>query len=132
MKNFKWKSCFSLLVLLFTSSSITAKAETINYKFIWPEGTTTLHQKIDIACRQFGCNADQLKRVANCESTDNPKIVNWTEPGRPSGLFQHKAIYWQARTVKYGIPNADIFDADAQIYITAQMFPEFSYLWSCK
>lgn len=135
MEHFKWSFFFCFWLLLFTSlPSLQVKAETntIDYKFIWPEGVITLHQKIDVACKQFGCDAKKLKKVMWCESKDDPKAINWTEPGQPSGLFQHKIIYWQGRTEKYGIPNANIFDPDAQIYITAQMINEFGYMWACK
>jgi hypothetical protein len=135
MKNFKCLN-FCLLFLLASFCSplpLSASSEVINYKFIWPEGTATMHQKIDVACRQFGCNADQLKRVANCESTNNPKAINRREPGQPSGLFQYKFQTWLNFSQKAGIPNADIWDADAQIYTTSWAFSNgLSSHWACK
>ena len=105
----------------------------VNYKFIWPEGVTTLHQKIDVACRQFGCDAKKLKEVAFCESTNNPLAVNRREPGQPSGLFQYKLQTWLNFSQKSGIPNANIWDTDSQIYTTAWAFSNnLSSHWACK
>lgn len=109
----------------------TAQTNTVNYQFIWPTGVTTLEQKIQVACNQFGCNANRLIKLARCESTNNPLAINYKEPGQPSGLFQHKIIYWPERAAKYGVPGASVFNADAQIYVTAQMYPKNSSQWAC-
>ena len=134
---YKWKShLFALLsVFLFTSllsNSLPVQAQTtINYKFNFGENIQTLEQKIQVACSHFGCSAKRLIYLAKCESTNNPLAINYTSPGQPSGLFQHKIIYWPERATKYGIPGASVFDQDAQIWVTAQMFPKYSYLWAC-
>ena len=133
----KWKShLFAFLsVFLFTSllsNSLPVQAQTtVNYKFNFGENIETLEQKIQVACSHFGCSAKRLIYLAKCESTNNPLAINYREPGQPSGLFQHKIIYWPERATKYGIPGASVFDQDAQIWVTAQMFPKYSYLWAC-
>ena len=137
MNNLKWNFCSPLLLsfLLLFQLPLATLANTsspVNYKFIWPEGVTTLHQKIDVACRQFGCDAKKLKEVAFCESTNNPLAVNRREPGQPSGLFQYKLQTWLNFSQKSGIPNANIWDTDSQIYTTAWAFSNnLSSHWAC-
>src|SRR5574343_1057822 len=118
MENFKWSFFFCFWLLLFTSlPSLQVKAETINYKFNFGVGVETYHQKIDVACRQFGCDAGKAKRIMWCESSDNQKAINWTEPGNPRGLFQFKQRTFNWLADLAGIPNANINDANTQIYI---------------
>lgn len=120
MINLKWKILYllpSCLLLLSFASPLPTFSKTIDYKFIWPEGVITLHQKIDVACKQFGCDAQIAKEVSWCESKDKQSAVNWTEPGHPRGVYQFKqqTFDWLAREA--GIPNANIYDVDPQVYI---------------
>ena len=136
---YKWKFYLSVLLSFLLSFGLlpnylivqTQTTQTINYKFNFGENIETLEQKIQVACSHFGCSAKRLIYLAKCESTNNPLAINYREPGQPSGLFQHKIIYWPERAIKYGIPGASVFDQDAQIWVTAQMFPKYSYLWAC-
>lgn len=112
-----------------------ANSNTINYTFIYPDGTNTVDQKIELACYTFGCDAVQLKRVMLCESGGNPNAINLREPGHPSGLFQYKMRTWLWMNDLAGIPNANIWDVDAQIYTTSFIFgqrPDLKSHWSCK
>lgn len=120
-----------LLLFSFSGLSVKAQSQITNYKFNFGENIETLEQKIQVACSHFGCSAKRLIYLAKCESTNNPLAINYREPGQPSGLFQHKIIYWPERATKYGIPGASVFDQDAQIWVTAQMFPKYNYLWAC-
>lgn len=137
MVNLKWKSFFSLslLFLSFYSPLPLLASSPVNYKFIWPEGVTTLHQKIDVACRQFGCDAGKAKRIMWCESKDKQSAVNWTEPGHPRGVYQFKqqTFDWLARET--GIPNANIYDVDPQVYIFTYTLAKNPQLvrqhWAC-
>jgi len=133
MFNHKWNCLFSFLVLLCTSFlSIPVKAQS-NYQFYWGEGVETFDQKIEVACAYFGCNSNQLKRVMDCESGGNPFAVNRREKGQPSGLFQYKFQTWQNFTQKAGIPDADIWDTDSQIFTTAWAFSNnLGSHWACK
>lgn len=112
---------------------LSASSEVINYKFIWGEGIETYQQKVEVGCATFGCNSDQLIRVMNCESGQNSNAINRREPGQPSGLFQYKFQTWSSFTQKAGIPNANIWDADAQIYTTTWAFSNnLSSHWACR
>lgn len=60
---------------------------------------------------------------------------NYSENGRdfPAGLFQHLQNYWPARATKYGWHGANVFNAQANAEVTAQMFRDgMAYLWECK
>lgn len=128
---------FLLVAFLgFVYTNLQAKAETtINYQFIYPENTITVDQKIEVACFTFGCDAVQLKRVMLCESGGNPNAINRKEPGQPSGLFQYKMRTWLWMSDLAGIPNANIWDTDSQIYTTSFIFgqrPDLKNHWTCK
>lgn len=121
------------LQFLLPGLSSNAQSQTVNYQFNFGENIKTLEQKTEVACAYFGCNSNQLKRVMNCESGQNPLAVNRREPGQPSGLFQYKLQTWSNFSQKAGIPNANIWDADAQIYTTAWAFSKnLSSHWACK
>ena len=122
---------FSLFLL--PGLSVNAQSQIINYQFNFGENVTTLEQKIEVACSHFGCNSNQLIRVMNCESRQNPKAINRREPGQPSGLFQYKFQTWSNFSQKAGIPSADIWSVDAQIYTTTWAFSNsLSSHWACK
>ena len=113
--------------------SINAQSQSVNYQFNFGKNVQTLEQKIEVVCSHFGCNSNQLIRVMNCESGQNPLAINRREPGQPSGLFQYKNRTWQNFSQKAGIPNADIWSVDAQIYTTAWAFSNnLSSHWACK
>ena len=134
----KWKFSLSqlshlLLVILLAlsfSNNLPVSAQTINYQFNFGENIETLEQKIQVACQTFGCNSDQLIRVMKCES----KGKNISNPsGKYSGIFQFTRKTWIDFSQKAGIPNADIWDTDAQIYTTTWAFSNgLSYHWSCR
>lgn len=139
MINLKWKILYLLplcLLLLSFASPLPTFSKTIDYKFNFGEGVETYHQKIEVACEVFGCDAGKAKRIMWCESKDNQKAVNWTEPGNPRGLFQFKQRTFNWLADLSGIPNANINDADAQIYIftkTLTSNPEIvRQHWACK
>jgi len=139
MKNFKclWKFLFVYLLLCFSQNFLTLKSnaqtQTINYQFNWGENVQTYQQKVEVGCATFGCNSDQLIRVMNCESGQNSNAINRREPGQPSGLFQYKFQTWSNFSQKAGIPGANIWDPNAQIYTTTWAFSNgLSSHWACK
>ena len=114
----KWKIQLLtfLLVSLFTtfSNNLPAQAQTVNYNFIWPEGTTTLNQKIHAACAKFGCDGDRAVKVMNCESEgQNIQSAN----GLYFGNFQFSRRTWADFSSRAGAPGADIWSVDAQPYV---------------
>ncbi len=60
---------------------------------------------------------EEALAVVWCESTGNPTAYN-TSSGA-SGLFQHLAKYWAARSSKAGVPGADIMDPTANVLVAA-------------
>ena len=87
------------------------------------------------AARKYGLDENNFVRIAKCESSLNPNVVNYSyfENGNPSGLFQHLSGYWPARATQYGYAGASVFDATANANVTAAMWAEGqSYLWECK
>lgn len=129
---YKWKSLLLaiLVVLLLPTSFFASANNTINYKFNFGENIETLEQKIQVACSYFDCNSDQLIRVMHCES----KGKNISNPsGIHSGIFQYTRGTWANFSQKAGIPNADIWKTDAQIYTTTWAFSNgLKSHWSCK
>lgn len=118
---YKWKLLLlaSLVVLLLPTSFSASANNTVNYKFNFGENIQTLEQKIQVACSHFSCNSDQLIRVMHCES----KGKNIPDRrGIHSGIFQYTRKTWANFSQKAGIPNADIWDTNAQIYTTAWAF----------
>jgi len=70
-------------------------------------------------------------RVMACESGGNPLAKN--PRSSASGLFQHLARYWDARSAKAGWAGASIWDPEANIAVAAWLYyvggPEH---WVCK
>lgn len=64
-------------------------------------------------------HVDLALAVMACESGGNPDARNPNSSA--SGLFQHLARYWDARTLAAGIPGASIFDPTSQMVVTAHM-----------
>lgn len=95
---------------------------------------TDVEQIVRQAARKYGLNEEHFLRIAMCESTMNPSVVNYDyyENGHPSGLFQHLSGYYPARAAKAGY-SADVFDAYSNANTTAAMWAEgLSYLWECQ
>lgn len=86
------------------------------------------------AANKYGISVDRAFRIANCESTWNPRAVNqnYYENGHPSGLFQHISGYWAQRAVDYGYPGASVFDPVANANVTMGMWRDgHANLWEC-
>ena len=73
---------------------------------------------IDAAAAQ-GADADQLLRVAYCESRYNPGAYN---ASGASGLFQFLPSTWAANSVRAGFAGASVFDPVAAANVAAWMF----------
>ena len=55
--------------------------------------------------------------VISCESSGDPNAKN--PRSSASGLFQHLGRFWAERSVKAGLPGADIFDPSANVAVAA-------------
>ena len=79
---------------------------------------------IRAAAARHGASADQLLRVAMCESGLNPNAHN---PSGASGIFQFKPATF------YGHGGHNIWDPAEQADIAARMFAAgLSYEWTCR
>lgn len=61
-------------------------------------------------------------RIIFCESSGDPNAKN--PRSSASGLFQHLGRFWPERSVKAGVPGADIFDPSANVTVAAWLVYE--------
>ena len=95
-----------------------------------PPGSSEIEQIIRDAAAAQGANADQLLRVAYCESRYNPGAYN---ASGASGLFQFLPSTWAANSVRAGFAGASAFDPVAAANVAAWMFARGqSYQWVCR
>jgi resuscitation-promoting factor RpfB len=96
-----------------------------------PAGASEIEQIIREAAAAQGANADQLLRVAYCESRYNPGAVNSSSGA--AGLFQFMPGTWAANSVRAGYAGANVFDPVAAANVAAWMFVRGQAgQWSCK
>lgn len=83
------------------------------------------------AANRWGASADQLLRVARCESGYNPNAYNASSGA--SGLFQFLASTWAANSVRAGYGGYSVFDPVANANTAAMMFANGQAgQWVCK
>jgi len=86
---------------------------------------------IRAAAGAWGADANQLLRVAWCESHYNPNAVNARSGA--AGLFQFMPATWAANSVRAGYAGASVFDPVANANTAAFMFRNGqAWQWSCK
>ena len=86
---------------------------------------------IRAAAAAQGANADQLVRVAWCESRFNPNALNPSSGA--AGLFQFLPSTWAANSVRAGYAGASVFDPVASANVAAWMFARGQAgQWVCK
>ena len=96
-----------------------------------PAGASEIERIIRDAAAAHGSNAEQLLRVAFCESRYNPGAVNSSSGA--AGLFQFMPATWAANSVRAGYAGASVFDPVASANVAAYMFAMGqSGQWSCK
>jgi uncharacterized protein YabE (DUF348 family) len=96
-----------------------------------PPGGSEIEAIIRDAAAAQGANADQLVRVAYCESRFNPGAYNASSGA--SGLFQFLATTWAANSVRAGYAGASAFDPVASATVAAWMFARGQAgQWVCK
>jgi uncharacterized protein YabE (DUF348 family) len=96
--------------------------------------TPTASSEIDAIIRDAaaaqGADAEQLLRVAYCESRFNPGAYN---ASGASGLFQFMPSTWAANSVRAGYAGASVWDPVASANVAAYMFRMGqSGQWVCK
>jgi len=86
---------------------------------------------IRAAAGAWGADANQLLRVAWCESHYNPNAVNARSGA--AGLFQFMPATWAANSVRAGYAGASVFDPVASANVAAYMFAHGQAgQWTCK
>jgi uncharacterized protein YabE (DUF348 family) len=95
-----------------------------------PSGALEIEAIIRDAAAAQGANADQLLRVAYCESRYNPAAYN---ASGASGLFQFLPSTWAANSVRAGFAGTSPFDPVAAANVAAWMFARGqAYQWVCR
>ncbi|MDP9337088.1 MAG: G5 domain-containing protein, partial [Actinomycetota bacterium] len=96
-----------------------------------PSGAAEIEAIIRDAATAQGANADQLVRVAYCESRFNPGAYNASSGA--SGLFQFMPATWAANSIRAGFGGASVWDPVASANVAAYMFRlGQSGQWVCK
>jgi len=90
-----------------------------------------------MAVTHFGGDQDDVHRflrIMQCESGGDPDAKNPNSSA--SGLMQHLTRYWPDRAERAGRPGADVFDPDANIWVSAWLAlaaPEGGWQhWVCR
>ncbi len=95
-----------------------------------PPGGSEIEAIIRDAATAQGADAEQLLRVAYCESRYNPGAYN---ASGASGLFQFLPSTWAANSVRAGFAGASVFDPVAAANVAAWMFARGQAgQWVCK
>lgn len=90
----------------------------------------SIQDTIRNAASKYGVSGDYLLRIANCESTFNPRAYN---PSGATGLFQYKPATWASFSDRAGYSGASIYNVTAQANVTAWAFSNgLAYHWECK
>jgi uncharacterized protein YabE (DUF348 family) len=96
-----------------------------------PPGSSEIEAIIRGAAAAQGANAEQLLRVAYCESRFNPGAYNASSGA--SGLFQFLPSTWAANSVRAGYAGASVFDPVASANVAAWMFARGQAgQWVCR
>ena len=96
-----------------------------------PRAPAEIESVIRDAAARYGADAEQLLRVAWCESRYDPSAYNPTHAD--SGLFQFIPPTWAANSVRAGYAGASPFDPVAAANVAAWMFSRGSAsLWTCR
>ena len=95
-----------------------------------PPGTSEIEQIIRDAAAAQGADAEQLVRVAYCESRFNPGAYN---ASGAAGLFQFMPGTWAANSVRAGFAGASVYDPVASANVAAWMFVRGqAFQWVCR
>ena len=73
-----------------------------------------------MAVTHFGGDQNDVHRflrIMQCESGGDPDAKNPNSSA--SGLMQHLTRYWGDRAARAGRPGADVFDPEANIWVSA-------------
>jgi len=95
-----------------------------------PTASSEIEAIIRDAAAAQGADAEQLLRVAYCESRFNPGAYN---ASGASGLFQFMPSTWAANSVRAGFAGASVFDPVASANVAAWMFARSqAFQWVCR
>ena len=95
-----------------------------------PSGSAEIEAIIRDAAAAQGADAEQLLRVAYCESRFNPGAYN---ASGASGLFQFLPSTWAANSVRAGFSGASVWDPVASANVAAWMIARGQAAqWVCR
>ena len=95
-----------------------------------PSPSGSIQEIIIKWANHYGANADQLLRVARCESGFN---LNAHNPSGATGLFQFMPGTFSGNAARIGLANPNIYSAEDQAQVAAYMFSiGQSGQWVCK
>ncbi len=118
--------------LLVSSAEVAAPVAEVRHVGTRPPPVPSeIEAIIRSAAAEWNADADQLLRVAWCESRYNPSAYNASSS--TSGLFQFKPGTWAANSVRAGYGGASVFDPVANANVAAYMFAiGQARQWACK
>lgn len=101
-----------------------------------PAPVGSVEQIVRQAARKYGLNEDHMVVVARCESSLNPRSVNYgyyAGGGHPSGLFQFIPSTWATMSAQAGYSGSDVFNPVANANVAAWAWAHgMSGQWECK
>jgi soluble lytic murein transglycosylase-like protein len=98
---------------------------------------TEVQQVIVAAADRHGVDRERMLRIAKCESSYRPDVVNRhysaADGSHPSGLFQFIDSTWAFMSSGAGYAGASVFDATANANTAAWAFAHgYASHWECQ
>lgn len=120
-----------------STSTTTTTTTTTTVPSVFRDAVEQWRPKVTMAVTHFGGDQDDVTRflrIMQCESGGDPDAKNPNSSA--SGLMQHLTRYWPDRSERAGRPGADVFDPDANIWVSAWLAlaaPEGGWQhWVCR
>jgi hypothetical protein len=124
-----YKNGIEVSRVLISQSTIGVPVTEVLLRGVMPTNDKYGHwPTIVAAASKYGVDAEEMFNVMMCESK------GYTYAGSTyKGVFQYHPDTWSGASRLAGYPNADIYDAKAQIYVTAwKVSREGWRAWGCK
>lgn len=120
-----------------TTTTTTPPAPTTQAPAVFWDTVERWRPAVTEAVFAFGgddADVHRFLRIMQCESAGRPDAKNPNSSA--SGLMQHLTRYWPDRSERAGMPGADVFDPQANIWVSAWLAlaaPEGGWQhWVCK
>lgn len=120
-----------------TTTTATTTTTTTTVKPVFWDNVERWRSIVTESVYAWGGNDDDVHRflrIMQCESAGLPDAKNPNSSA--SGLMQHLTRFWPDRAARAGLPNANVFDPYANIYVSAWLALEAAeggwHHWLCK